>query len=971
MTKILISYSRKDSIIARKLIEEFKSLDLETWVDWEDIPPAVGWLEQIEQGIEQSDAFIFLISPDSVTSEVCKVEVEHARKNHKRIIPILVRDTDTKSVMSTVRDLNWIFIREQDDLKEALEKVRIAINLNLEWVEEHRRLQVRALDWDRKKDPSLLLRGGDLRSARHMLATAEKNDPKPSQLQLTYINYSIEDERRKTLLWVSAAAALIIMIILSMTAVDQWRQASANEKVAQEQRQLAQENESLALENARLANEAKVIAKAQRSAARAQIYQSRVGGLFTSTLLAIDSWQRTPSHEAEEILRKNISLLPIPVARFHQADTISALELNPLGGTFVSTSWDGTACVTNIEDGKNLYCVESSGPVEDAAYSPDGRIIVTGDEIGTVLFIDAENGMVLDRREYKVPVWDVNISPNGESLAIARDDGYITILNLATRELDYELVTNGSLYAISFSPNGEWMAAGTNIGTITLWNLKTGKIISGSSHKGEVYDIAFSPDSTKLLSGGADNVAILIQASTGAELFRSINEDWVEDVTFSPDGAWFVTASDDYRIRVWDARTGREKLRMLQDSYVSEVKVSPNGQWIASTGYDHTARVWSSATGAEVYQIPLSGTGNTITFSNDGNYLIAGEQEGEIGIWNISSLSISQSYLQFDGAVGNVQFSPSGEWLAASSGGNLWLLNPAQLPTLTAPPGLPVVSLIEDVIAQLVVSPDSKWIAFTTTEGKVILYNTISQTRKTLFTSTLELELAFSADGQSLIVGDSDGTVQSWNVETSEAVELLKAGSKVESLAVHSDHLVVGLLDRLIVLDPGAGKRGLEIQSFGDHQLMAFSADGRLLASNNSQGQIYIWQVADGEFALLHNIPSEHAYSLLFSPQGDRLFIGVANNVYVLDPFSGSEIDRIRQKDFVNTMSFSADGNTLATGSLRAVQFWNMQGIMSMGDIKIDDLACTRLTHNFDAAQWTSFFEEEPYRTLCEELPVP
>jgi WD40 repeat protein len=182
---------------------------------------------------------------------------------------------------------------------------------------------------------------------------------------------------------------------------------------------------------------------------------------------------------------------------------------------------------------------------------------------------------------------------------------------------------------------------------------------------------------------------------------------------------------------------------------------------------------------------------------------------------------------------------------------------------------------------------------------------------------------------------------------------------------------VIGLLDKLIVLGPGVGKRGLEIQSFGDHQLMAFSADGRLLASNNSQGQIYIWQVANGEFTLLHNIPSEHAYSLLFSPQGDRLFVGVANNVYVLDPFSGSEIDRIRQKDFVNTMSFSADGTTLATGSLRAVQFWNMQGMRRMGDIKIDDLACTRLTSNFDAAQWTSFFEEEPYRALCEELPVP
>lgn len=971
MTKILISYSRKDSTMARKLIEEFKALDLEVWVDWEDIPPAVGWLEQIEQGIEQSDAFIFMISPDSVISEVCKVEVEHARKNHKRIIPILVRDVEHQHVMPTIRNLNWIFIREEDDLQQALEKLRIAINLNLEWVEEHRRLQVRALDWDRKKDPSLLLRGGDLRSARHMLATAEKNDPKPSQLQQTYIEHSIQDERRKTTLWISAAAAIIIMVILSLTAVSQWRLASANEKIAQEQRQLAEENESLAIENARLANEAKVIAKAQRSAARAQIYQSKVGGLFTSTLLAIDSWQRTPSREAEEILRKNISLLPIPVGRVNQADLISDIQRNPLGGTFVSTSWDGTACLSNIADGKTVYCVESAGPVEDAAFSPDGRIIVTGDKTGQVLFIDTETGEILDRREYKVPVWDVNISPDGEALAIARDDGYITILDLVTRELDFELLTNGSLYSMSFSPNGEWMAAGTNIGTVTLWNLRTGEIISGPSHKGEVFDVSFSPDSTKLLSGGADNSAILIQVNNGAELFRSINEDWVQDVTFGPDGTWFITASDDNRIRVWDAKTGREKLRMLQDSYISEVKVSPNGQWIASTGYDNTARVWSAATGAEIYQIPLGEIGNTILFSQDGNHLIIGTQKGGTEIWDISSLSIAQSYLQFDESAGNVQFAPSGEWLAVSSVGDLWLLKPEQIPSLTEPVGNPSVSIKGDVIKKLVTSQDAKWIAFTTEQGRVIVYNTETQNRKTLLTSTLELQILFSADGQYLIVGDADGLVQLWNMQSNESIDLFKAASSVESLAVSANQLVVGLQDKLVMFDLDTRQAGTEVESFGDHQLMIFSPDGRLLASNNTSGQIYIWQIINGEVSLLQNIPGEQAYSLLFSPQSDRLFAGVSNNVYIFDPLSGSEIDRIRQKDFVTAMSFSADGTTLATVSGRAVQFWNMQGMMRMGDINIDKLACTRLTRNFDAAQWTSFFEDEPYRILCEELPVP
>ncbi|MBV5349753.1 toll/interleukin-1 receptor domain-containing protein, partial [bacterium] len=152
MTGIFISYSRKDSAVARKLMQEFKTINLDVWVDWEDIPPAVGWLDQILQGIERADAFMFLVSPDSAISEV-------------------------------------------------------AITIDIEWVQEHRRLQVRALEWDRKKDASLLLRGGDLKRARQMISSAEKNDPKPSDLQKIFIEYSQKDESRKTTLWILAASA--------------------------------------------------------------------------------------------------------------------------------------------------------------------------------------------------------------------------------------------------------------------------------------------------------------------------------------------------------------------------------------------------------------------------------------------------------------------------------------------------------------------------------------------------------------------------------------------------------------------------------------------------------------------------------------------------------------------------------------------------------------------------------------------
>src|SRR5215208_4179190 len=109
MAKLFVSYSRRDSVAAQRLIEAFRAIDQDVWVDWESIPPAVDWLEQIFRGIEESDAFIFMISPDSIASEVCKVEINRAAQNNKRIIPIVVRDVNAHDTLESIRKLNWTY----------------------------------------------------------------------------------------------------------------------------------------------------------------------------------------------------------------------------------------------------------------------------------------------------------------------------------------------------------------------------------------------------------------------------------------------------------------------------------------------------------------------------------------------------------------------------------------------------------------------------------------------------------------------------------------------------------------------------------------------------------------------------------------------------------------------------------------------------------------------------------------------
>ena len=117
MAKLFISYSRKDSVAARKIILTLKEMGQDVWVDWEDIPPASDWLEQIFHGIEGADAFLFMVSPDSIISEVCTQEVRHAAKNNRRIIPVVLRQVTPQDTNEIIRKLNWIFMREEDDFK--------------------------------------------------------------------------------------------------------------------------------------------------------------------------------------------------------------------------------------------------------------------------------------------------------------------------------------------------------------------------------------------------------------------------------------------------------------------------------------------------------------------------------------------------------------------------------------------------------------------------------------------------------------------------------------------------------------------------------------------------------------------------------------------------------------------------------------------------------------------------------------
>jgi hypothetical protein len=274
MTEVFISYSRRDKEFIRRLHEALLAQKRDVWVDWEDIPPTADWRAEIRTGIEATNAMIFVISPDSVRSKECRVELELALENNKRLIPLMYRTVtdpaDQQLMHPALNSHNWIMLRDEDPFEAGLQTIFKAMDTDLPYVREHTRLLVRAREWDaEKRDSSLLLRGSDLVEAETWLAAGLQAKPAPTQLQNDYIRASREAEiaRSRRLLF-GVVAALLVSLLLGVFAFAQWQQSASNLALANtrgtevaQQAATSESNALLAQNNAATADANAVLAQ--------------------------------------------------------------------------------------------------------------------------------------------------------------------------------------------------------------------------------------------------------------------------------------------------------------------------------------------------------------------------------------------------------------------------------------------------------------------------------------------------------------------------------------------------------------------------------------------------------------------------------------------------------------------------------------------------------------------------------------
>lgn len=115
MKKIFISYASEDKNIAEQIYLALSGEEYDVFFDRTSLPPAGNYNEHLKRGVQQSDLFVFLISPDSVTEgsyalselKFCKEKWKHP-KNH--VLPVIIRKTDFSKIPNYLKAVTLLEI---------------------------------------------------------------------------------------------------------------------------------------------------------------------------------------------------------------------------------------------------------------------------------------------------------------------------------------------------------------------------------------------------------------------------------------------------------------------------------------------------------------------------------------------------------------------------------------------------------------------------------------------------------------------------------------------------------------------------------------------------------------------------------------------------------------------------------------------------------------------------------------------
>lgn len=473
----------------------------------------------------------------------------------------------------------------------------------------------------------------------------------------------------------------------------------------------------------------------------------------------------------------------------------------------------------------------------------------------------------------------------------------------------------GSVNAVASSSSRKILASASSDRTVRLWDDVTGahkRTLQG--HRGYVLDIAFSPDGNKLASASSDCQVWVWGVNEGNHI-RTLerHRNWVNSVVFLSNST-LASASSDWTINLWDINHGIcETVLKSHSGSVNALASSRNGKVLASGSSDRTVRIWNTAEGTPIKtSLDHDGSVTAVSFAPDGRFLASASSDKAVRLWDADTGSQIRMPEFHGGWVNSVAFINNITLATASSDRTLRLWN-------ITTDNMQKFEGLGGWFNSTAFLADRNVLVAASSDRTLRMWDGImggSEQMREGHDGSVNA-VAFSPDGMWLASASSDWTVRLWNVSQGTCVKTLQ----------HKNHTT-------------------EDQQTIDHHscyilCIAFSPDGKILASGSSDWSVRLWDVNEGTLiktlAYRNHIirderttedHSRYVLATAFSPDGKMIASGSSDwrvrlwSINKSVPLTTLEGHR----NWVRAVAFSPDGKLLASASTDGMLYlWDVE----------------------------------------------
>ncbi|MEM7064123.1 MAG: TIR domain-containing protein [Cyanobacteria bacterium P01_B01_bin.77] len=955
MTQVFLCHDDQDQDTAEQIRQSLMRRDITVWNYRTDIQTSQDYHSAIDRGVEEADNVIFILSPHSAQSDYCQRELDMALQLHKRVIPILAAATDEAMVPDSLKSLQYIDLtvnRQASHYLAGESELLKQLNIEAAYYTEHKIWLTQALKWERQQqNPTMLLRGYNLRRAESWLKVARAHSQPPTELQEQFIAESLRQP---------SDGALDVFVSYSRVDADFARRLNEALQIQGKRTWFDQES---------IATGADFQQEIYRGIENSDVF------LFVLSLQSVASPYCADEVEyADSLNKRMVTVLhrPVDVENLHPVlAKLQWLDFRDHDGDFQvnfqellrtldtdrehlethtrllgrALEWDrGGRDESLLLRGQNLELAEgwlvSNGEVEPRPtgllqeYVRAGRALETAKDAadrrlrrgmwlgaiaataGILTAVGSGVFAFLQLKQARLAQVGTRLEQAGSKALNQMEFDQVGALLSALKsgeELKQIASTSG------FEHVSDYPAASP---ILALQRLQTAAADLLLTHEGAVMHASFDADGTQVLTASDDDTARVWNLTTGEFQLLEGHSDAVKHASFNADGTQVVTASSDGTARVWNLDSGESETLEGHRDAVVHASFSADGTRVVTTSWDSTARVWDLNSGNSQVLEGHKGFVDHASFNTDGTQVVTASSDSTARVWNlIGSESDSLEEPQSMGI--HASFSTDGTQVVTvldDGTARLWDLNSGKFQTLNGQ---------GDFVDHASFNADGTQVVTALADGIARVWDLSGESQTLQGHEDWVVHASFNANGTQMVTASWDKTARVWDLNSGES-KILEGHEDVlvhASFNADGTQVVTASWDKTArVWDLNSSEsKILESPDFVNHA--SFSADGTQVVTALEDGTVRVWDLKSKESKSLegHTSRVKHAS---FNPDGTHIVTASEDSTARLwDLKSGESQSLEGHADIVVHASFNPDGTHIVTASEDGTaRLWDLKG---------------------------------------------